>query len=115
MNLPKQTNHVKNSTGYPAGYTKNGVFIKKVWERNVLRYPEPSLTIDVELYNTLRPTFNIVRIIMRETKATYELPATTFDELAETYDYGYGKSYRVPITAWKLTEYQPILPGVCDA
>lgn len=88
------------------GVIQNGVFVKRIWQRNILRMPEKSFTIDATSYNLTRPQFHTVRIVVRETGETYELPAGVFDQLRVNYNYGRGASYLVPVRKWNKLSRQ---------
>ena len=88
------------------GVIQNGVFIKRIWVRNILRMPEKSFTIDATTYNLKRQEFHTIRIVVRETGEVYELPAGVFDQLRVNYNYGRGASYLVPVRKWNKLSKQ---------
>jgi hypothetical protein len=86
--------------GIPAGFVQDGIFIKRIWRRNILWKPVPSLTVSKPLYDELRRQFHTLRLTIIETSEVFEIPAALFDQKRITYNYGNGENYRVAICEW---------------
>lgn len=91
---------------WAVGFVRDGVFLKFIWAKNVLRLPEPSFTVDRNHYNELRPQFTIVHFMIRDFTEVYEISAADFDKYRVPYDYGAGWNYRVAITHFKKVSAQ---------
>lgn len=90
----------------PVGHVKNGVLVKHIFRRNILRKPELCFTFDKVLYDQYRKFFRYIRITLAETNETYGITADEFDKTAVVYDYGNGAGYRLPIRCWALESKQ---------
>ena len=94
------------TVGLPSGVVQDGVFTKRIWQKNILWHPEPSFTFDKFLFENKRPFIKRIRVVVIEKGAVYELPIALFDKLKKEYNYGNGKGYRVPIKDWGKEGHQ---------
>jgi hypothetical protein len=95
---------MKTDIGMPAGSIKNSALFKSIKSRNILRYPEPSFTIDKQMYDSNREFIKFVRIECA--KQLYQLTVEEFDKLRECYNYGNGTGYMIPIAKWHKVSQQ---------
>lgn len=61
--------------GYSVGHLKNSTLLKTIKQRNILRFPELSLTFDAKHYDNLRKYFKYIKIIVKETGETFGITA----------------------------------------
>lgn len=101
---------IRRPDGRPVGTVCAGTYRRRLRPEHVLRYPVPSVAVDVAVLDQAEAAGAVVMAFELPDGSTVVLALDAFRAAARTIDRGHGPQLAVPLAAFASTAVQPEPP-----